>query len=100
MLGILRNRRAQTTAEYAILIGIVVAALVAMQTYVKRGLQAKIQTGVGTEQYEPYYLSSSFNTSSSASETKGFIAGGGATRSDSESSNRVGTQTLGAAPAQ
>ena len=41
MLRLLRNKRAQTTAEYAILIALVVAAVVGMQTYVKRGLQAR-----------------------------------------------------------
>lgn len=32
----------QSTAEYAILIGVVVAAAVGMQTYVKRGVQARV----------------------------------------------------------
>lgn len=41
MLRFFRDRRGQNTAEYAILIGLVVAAAIGMQTYVKRGLQAK-----------------------------------------------------------
>lgn len=32
----------QSTAEYAILIGVVVAAAVGMQTYIKRGVQARV----------------------------------------------------------
>ena len=55
-------KRAQSLVEYAILISIVIAALVGMQVYVKRGLQAKYKgavdsTGdaVGIKQYEPYY---------------------------------------------
>lgn len=32
----------QSIAEYAVVIGLVIAAVVAMQIYVKRGLQAKI----------------------------------------------------------
>jgi hypothetical protein len=35
------KRKAQSTAEYAILIGLVVAAVIGMQTYVKRGLQER-----------------------------------------------------------
>ena len=43
MLGILKNVKAQNTAEYAIIIGLVVAVAIGMQTYVKRGLQAKMK---------------------------------------------------------
>ncbi len=39
----LRNRKAQSTAEYAILIGLVVAAAITIQTYVKRGLQGRVR---------------------------------------------------------
>lgn len=35
--------KAQTTLEYAILIGVIVAALIAMQTYIKRGFQGKMR---------------------------------------------------------
>ena len=72
-----KNQRGQSTAEYAILIAVVIAAVVGMQLYVKRGLQAKLKGGadaytavgpdiggnagavgitIGTQaQYEPYY---------------------------------------------
>lgn len=73
----LQSNKAQTTAEYAILIGLVVGAVVVMQVYIKRGFQAKVKDGtdlitaqtgnIGTStqsitlgttgQYEPYYLS-------------------------------------------
>jgi Flp pilus assembly pilin Flp len=43
MLGRLRNRKAQSTAEYAVLIGLVVAVVITMQTYVKRGWQARVK---------------------------------------------------------
>lgn len=77
-----RRNRAQSVAEYAILISLVVAAAVAMQLYVKRGLQAKVKSGtdaftnvngtidpgvggtarLGTQsQYEPYYQESSYD---------------------------------------
>ena len=70
------GKRAQTTAEYAILIALVVGAVVAMQVYVKRGIQGRIRdvvdhTGSGGDlgspgdkvnftsgQYEPYYVQS------------------------------------------
>ena len=68
-----KNKKAQNTAEYAILISLVVAAIIAMQVYVQRGMQGRIRdavkgylvtetTALGTTaQYEPYYLSSSYN---------------------------------------
>ena len=40
---LLFNRKAQSTAEYAILIGLVVGALVLIQTYVKRGIQGRFK---------------------------------------------------------
>lgn len=67
-------KKAQSTAEYAILFGLIIGAVVAMQTYLKRGVQAKLAdstdyltdvkgdvTGLGdnlnqTGQYEPYYM--------------------------------------------
>ena len=72
------NRRGQSIAEYAILFAVVIAAYAAMQTYTKRGLQARVRSGTDAVtsitgaitskntgqaatlntlgQYEPYYL--------------------------------------------
>jgi Flp pilus assembly pilin Flp len=78
-----QNRKGQNTAEYALLISLVVAGIVAMQTYAQRALQARVQsastllTDQGTvgqgaaagspewrlddqTQYEPYYLESEY----------------------------------------
>jgi hypothetical protein len=77
----LKKSKGQSTAEYAIIIAVVIGAAVAMQTYVKRGLQARQKAGTdaftgvdatftsevgGTDakfdklsQYEPYYLETS-----------------------------------------
>jgi len=95
MLKLLRNRKAQNTAEYAILIGLVVGAVIAMQTYIKRNLQASIkhvvdkaksdgtqdifETGrTRSEQYEPYYLESAFQTSTTAhSDVVEYLGDGG-----------------------
>jgi len=37
------SRKAQSTAEYAIIIGVVVGALIVMQTYIKRGIQGRFK---------------------------------------------------------
>jgi Flp pilus assembly pilin Flp len=39
----LSKNRAQSTIEYAILIGVIVAGLIAMQVYLKRGYQRKLK---------------------------------------------------------
>jgi uncharacterized protein (UPF0333 family) len=38
-----KQSKAQTTLEYAILIGVIVAGLIAMQIYIKRGYQGKLK---------------------------------------------------------
>lgn len=81
----LKNRKAQNTAEYALLIALVVAGVIAMQTYAQRALQARIHDvstymanatsnsdiGLGgSTQYEPYYLQSDYNQTSNSVENK------------------------------
>lgn len=70
---ILKNKKAQQTAEYALLISLVIAAVVAMQTYAQRALQGRIrgasnymvtQTSASlgnVVQYEPYYLDQTYD---------------------------------------
>jgi len=55
MLIKLRQHRAQSTLEYAILIGIIAAGLIAMQVYLKRGFQGKVRDNTDQmgEQFEP-----------------------------------------------
>lgn len=75
-------RKAQSTAEYAIILGVVVSAALAMQVYIKRGLQARAKAGTDAftqpeytfsengvnatfsslSQYEPYYYESNYQT--------------------------------------
>lgn len=38
------NKRAQSTLEYALIVAVVVGALLAMQIYVKRGLQGRLRS--------------------------------------------------------
>jgi Flp pilus assembly pilin Flp len=69
---LLKNKKAQQTAEYALLISLVIAAVVAMQTYAQRTLQSRIKgagdylvqktNALGTKkQYEPYYLDQQYD---------------------------------------
>lgn len=76
---LIKNKKAQNTAEYAILISLVVAGIIAMQTYAQRALQARVrdasiylknQTDVlgKTVQYEPYYLTTNYLVSRDESD--------------------------------
>ena len=81
---LLHNRKAQNTAEYALLIALVVAGIIAMQTYAQRGLQARVRDaadymtedatlskhGFLLKQYEPYYLQSDYNVTRDSNETQ------------------------------
>jgi Flp pilus assembly pilin Flp len=103
----LKNRKAQNTAEYALLIALVVAGVIAMQTYAQRALQARIhdasqymatQTSCSTislganTQYEPYYMSSEYNVASNSVENKRL--GTGLVGMDSDENRvRTGQQT-------
>lgn len=79
---LIKNKKAQNVAEYALMIALVIAAIIAMQTYAQRAIQAKVRDAAGfltdrlqdpdgsgagtvpgfgaTNQYEPYYLSTNY----------------------------------------
>ena len=105
------SKKAQSTAEYAIMLGLVIAAVVAMQIYVQRTIKGKVldastffsaaganvldPTGAGqvTTQYEPYYLDSDYTTERDAETSARF--GNQLVQSGSASnSTRTGGQTF------
>jgi len=49
------GRKGQSTLEYAVLIVVIIAALIAMQVYLKRGIQGKMRESADTigEQFSP-----------------------------------------------
>jgi hypothetical protein len=80
MLRLCKNKKAQNTAEYAILIALVIGAVVAMQTYAQRALQGRMRdaslklvdetSNIGTtSQYEPYYLNQRSRTDKAQTDT-------------------------------
>lgn len=104
-------KKGQSTAEYAIVIGLVIAAAVAMQIYVKRGIQGKVKDAVDytdpdaagvvgmTSQYEPYYATSTMTSTRTATDTEATATGGAVTRTAiGDTSTRTGTQSVAAAP--
>lgn len=94
--------KGQSSAEYAIVLSLVVAAVIGMQVYVKRGLQARVKSGTDAfvsaganfeitapegaiglnavkftalRQYEPYYQESSYTSYSENVEQEHMGAG-------------------------
>jgi len=79
MFKMLNNKKAQSTLEYAILIIIIIGALLALQTYVKRGIQGKLKTTADDigDQYSPDNTKSAKITSSHSNTTEEFGAAAG-----------------------
>jgi gas vesicle protein len=107
----LNSRKGQNTAEYAILIGVVVAAAIAMQIYIRRGMQARVKDAVDftrtadddagnglftQSQYEPYYMNTNFDTTQAGQTSERLQVGGGIVRDTiSEATQRSGNQVYG-----
>lgn len=78
-----KQRKGQSTLEYALLIAAVVAGLVMMQVYVKRGVGGKVKSSADDigEQFDPVAFRSSYTTTQD-SERREVVA------------NKVTTSTL------
>ena len=104
------KRSGQSVAEYAIVFGVVAAAVIGMQVFVKRGLQAKerdvvkhftgVTGGVGsgaigtTSQYEPYYAASDYAVTQGTTSKEELTTGGGVKRDTSrDETKRTGSAT-------
>jgi Flp pilus assembly pilin Flp len=100
---LLKNKKAQNTAEYALLIALVVAGVIAMQTYAQRALQARLRdesqymatttdfSGNGafiSNQYEPYYMQSQYDVGRNSESNKRLAEG---TTAYDAATNRVRT---------
>ena len=55
MLQYLNQKRGQSTLEYAVLIVVIIGALLAVQTYIKRGVQGRLKTAADDigDQFSP-----------------------------------------------
>ena len=94
------SKSGQSTLEYAILILIVIVALLAMQTYLKRGIQGRMRESSDNigEAYSPGYTTSTFTMTTSAETNEVFqgAVGGGTQRTTlvDRQDNRVGTENV------
>ncbi|MDD5119832.1 MAG: hypothetical protein PHR84_00780 [Candidatus Omnitrophica bacterium] len=70
--------RGQTTLEVVILIGFVVAALIAMGVYMKRGIQGRLRDSTDQigEQYSAGYTTGTYTTKTEMTQVENMSAGG------------------------
>lgn len=93
-----RRRGGQSTLEYAVVIAVVVAAAVAMQIYMKRGVQGKLRAATDDigGQFSPTAYKGKFETiRRSATEEGLFVSGADVTLNKGESLSRTTTITGG-----
>lgn len=93
----LKNKRGQSTLEYALLIAAVVAGLVMMQIYLKRGIGGRLKSGADNigDQFDPAVFNSDYNTVSGSTRHETVI--GRVTRSQltaAETNVRSGDETV------
>lgn len=95
MFGV--RTKGQTTLEVVILIGFVTAALIAMGTYMKRGIQGRLRESTDQvgEQYSAGNTTSTYVTTTGMTQTENMTAGGGVTTVISRNrQGKTGSETV------
>ena len=93
----LRKIGGQSTLEYVILVGVVVAALIAMGIYMKRGLQGRLResTDQVSEQYSPLSTTSDYTTVVDINQNEDQGEGGAVlTTINANTQTRTGTENV------
>jgi uncharacterized protein (UPF0333 family) len=89
--------KGQTTLEVVILIGFVVAALIAMGVYMKRGIQGRLRDSTDQigEQYSAGNTTSTYVTKVDLSQTENVKSGGETTTTINRNEQRkTGSETI------
>jgi exopolysaccharide biosynthesis protein len=101
-------KKAQSTLEYAIVIFAIIAALLSMQVYIRRGIQGKMRSTadeISVQQYEPKNTVSDvtltqisdITTKTDTTQTDEKYNTTTNTTINSQTENRNGTETVGEA---
>ncbi|MFA5118831.1 MAG: hypothetical protein WC695_08290 [Candidatus Omnitrophota bacterium] len=97
------KKRAQSTLEYAVIIAVVVGALIAMQIYVKRGLQGRLRQATDDvgDQFSPgntnyHYITNSFVNSDETSSGGSYLTNAvpSTTTLSNQLQNRTGNENI------
>ena len=98
----LRNKSGQSTLEYVILTGFVVAALIAMGTYMKRGMQGKLRESsdqIG-EQYSAEHTTTDYTTVTNLQQNEQTVNRATTTTIDVNTQTRTGFEQVEALNAE
>ncbi|MBU1869558.1 MAG: hypothetical protein KJ818_03720 [Candidatus Omnitrophica bacterium] len=92
----LKKRKGQTTLEYAILIGVIVAGLIAMQIYVKRGYMGKMRESADDmgKQFAPGASTYTYTYSSHSQTNETVQDGKTTTKILTSTSNKTGSEQV------
>ena len=92
----MRNARGQSTLEYVILVGFIVAALIAMGVYMKRGVQGRFKESTDQvgQQYSPGYTTSDYTTTTNVAQTENVDAGVTTTNITQNQQQKTGSETV------
>lgn len=90
------TKRGQSTLEYAVLIVVIIAALVAMQVYLKRGIQGRMRESADQigEQFSPGYTVSNRVTTTVAQTRELSDAYSSTTEIINQFQNRTGQEEV------
>lgn len=94
---LLSQKQGQSTLEYALLIAAVVAGLLVMQMYVKRGMSGRVKSASDElgEQYDPTAFSANYTTTSHAKRNETLSSGKTTSKLEEEEyTRRNGTETV------
>lgn len=91
------KKKGQNLLEYAILIGVIVAALLATQTYVKRGFSGKLRESADSmgKQFNPEDTTYNYTTVTNSLSHENLVNGTTTTTIDYSTSNKTGNETVG-----
>jgi len=97
MFRLLKTKRGQSTLEYAILVVVVIMALIAIQAYLKRGIQGRMRESADQigEQFAPGDTTYNFTTSSHSKTNETQDAWSTTTRYDESWQQRTGQEIVG-----
>ncbi|MBU0547988.1 MAG: hypothetical protein KJ710_01085 [Candidatus Omnitrophica bacterium] len=99
----MRKIRGQSTLEYVILVGFVVAALIAMGIYMKRGYEGRIKESTDQigQQYSAGNTTSSYTTISNVAQSETVSSGGVTlTTITQNQQDKTGSESVAALSAQ
>jgi hypothetical protein len=90
------GKSGQSTLEYAILVLIVIVAFLAMQTYLKRGIQGRVRESTDNigEAYSPGLTTSNFHLETHAETTEQFMDLKQTTTIENRDDTRDGTEVV------